>query len=35
MEDDILVVDLRGDSVDVTGPRAKKTSAGRSGEGDE
>lgn len=28
MEDDVLVLDLRGDSVEVTGPRA------RSGEGD-
>jgi hypothetical protein len=35
MEDDILVLDLRGDSVDVTGPRAKKTSADGSGESDE
>jgi hypothetical protein len=35
MEDDILVVDLRGDSVDVTGPRAKKPSADRSDEGGE
>jgi hypothetical protein len=35
MEDDILVLDLRGDSVDVTGPRAKKPNADGSGEGDE
>ena len=34
MEDDLLVVDLRGDSVEVTGPRAKATGGG-SGEGDE
>ena len=27
MEDGILILDLRGDSVDVTGPRAKKASA--------
>lgn len=33
MEDGVLVLDLRGDSVDVTGPRAKKSDAG-SGEGD-
>lgn len=32
MEDGILVLDLRADSVDVTGPRAKKSDAG-SGEG--
>lgn len=34
MEDGILILDLRGDSVDVTGPRAKKSDAG-SGEGGE
>lgn len=36
-EDDILVLDLRGDSVDVTGPRLQKSDGEASGsaEGDE
>lgn len=33
MEGDMLILDLRGDSTDVTGPRAKKASADGSGEG--
>lgn len=33
MEDGMLILDLRGDSVDVTGPRTK--AAAGSGEGDE
>jgi hypothetical protein len=35
MEDGMLIIDLRGDSVEVTGPRTKNTSADGSGEGDE
>jgi hypothetical protein len=34
MEEDIMVLDLRGDSVDVTGPRSRSRAAG-SVEGDE